>query len=452
MLSTIIANNYPEDEGKSLYKSAPWIFDLIDDLYTQMNPIISSKESAMYYCTYGCDGFDYSCHEQSDYDSFSSLQSSGVKFYSSLVPYKKLGCSPTYCGNLSSCTNKIVDHYECGGHSYTSYCVDMNTCNNRKIKAITLSGIEYECGGHKTIEYCNSIDSCTNKTPIYICGGHAHCNGHSITSCYGHKDVDIYVSILSKEDIYSAARNGNVLTYYDYATGAYATKTIQYTVKNDMVTAFRESGGWTSSDNIEICEKLYNQDWYSIYGFDIYGGVGYEAGEVLSEEDIAAMLEKIVADYPDLSADRITFVSTALQYVGKIPYYWGGKASAPGWDENYFGTVVTPPDGRPDQILKGLDCSGFVHWIYWTCFNEKPSGYGTSNLVSSLGGTNISYNQLTPGDVALVRSPGSSGNHIGIYVGKNEDGKDIWVHCNDAANNVSCNNYSQWRYYYNIVD
>lgn len=54
----------------------------------------------------------------------------------------------------------------------------------------------------------------------------------------------------------------------------------------------------------------------------------------------------------DLSENRKKVVKYALESVGKIPYYWGGKAAYAGYDKNGFGTVVSPD--YKGRVLRGL--------------------------------------------------------------------------------------------------
>lgn len=100
--------------------------------------------------------------------------------------------------------------------------------------------------------------------------------------------------------------------------------------------------------------------------------------------------------------------------------------------------------------MLGLDCSGFVGWCYWNVFNKQP-GCSTANFTTSLGLPQTSFMNLQPGDIGLSNVPGSSSNHIGIFVGFDENGKALWVHCNGSTANVAVNNYNGFRYYYKLI-
>lgn len=46
--------------------------------------------------------------------------------------------------------------------------------------------------------------------------------------------------------------------------------------------------------------------------------------------------------------------------------------------------------------------------------------------------------------------PGTASNHVGIFVGYNEQGQALWCHENSSAGNVSVNNTTCFRYYYRL--
>lgn len=90
----------------------------------------------------------------------------------------------------------------------------------------------------------------------------------------------------------------------------------------------------------------------------------------------------------------VDIANYACQFVGKLPYVWGGTS-----------------------LTKGADCSGFVQavfkqfGIYLPRTAKEQSGCGYA----------VSYEEAQPGDLIYYRSGSSaSGSHIGIYIG---DGK-----------------------------
>ena len=116
---------------------------------------------------------------------------------------------------------------------------------------------------------CALVSACDNKKTIYKCGGHHYCDGHTLKCCHGHRDAEIYITMLTKEDIFSAAQNGNLITYYDCATNTTKSKPLEFgtTIYNEWTQKFFNANGWSSPDSIESCNDIYKQDWYSLYGF-----------------------------------------------------------------------------------------------------------------------------------------------------------------------------------------
>ena len=248
-----------------------------------------------------------------------------------------------------------------------------------------------------------------------------YCPGHEALSCsYGYRDINIYVTVLTKEDVYRAAANGNVLTYRvpkDYACSEWEEVSVQLSIPAELsgVTGqFTRDGGWANPKHREWCDRLYGGDWYSLYGVDTYSeGISLPTGEgALTQEQIDEMIARI----GDVSEAREQIISFALDYVGRIPYYWGGKASVPGFEGNHFGSIVEKDYKGRDR--KGLDCSGFVGWVYWSVIGVKPSpSMSTSDIVPSLHLQRISFTDLKPGDIGMEDLPGASSNHIGYFVG-----------------------------------
>ena len=167
--------------------------------------------------------------------------------------------------------------------------------------------------------------------------------------------------------------------------------------------------------------------------------------------------------YLNIPESRKLAVLTALSKEGKLVYTWGGKPLNKG---DYEG-------------LKGLDCSGFVEWCYWT---------GTGNYREELNSTlmitrtqkEINYDELLPGDIGTITTDGtyyltqdgakfyskeeaiayqngdSSGiktktNHVGMYIGKDENGQDLWIHCKgNPENTVVIDNGYLFKHYYQL--
>jgi hypothetical protein len=147
-------------------------------------------------------------------------------------------------------------------------------------------------------------------------------------------------------------------------------------------------------------------------------------------------------------SDRRAVVAAALPLVGKVPYFWGGK-SAPGWNEAW-GTlkrVTAPGNSKTGQYIPyGLDCSGFTNWVFRTALGEGAMP-GLGATAQWYGSSAIAASELLPGDLAFLMEPSELTNHVGIYVGKDGNGKNRYVHCSYSGGGVVLNGYGGFVYF-----
>lgn len=146
--------------------------------------------------------------------------------------------------------------------------------------------------------------------------------------------------------------------------------------------------------------------------------VNFMYQEVLEPEQTEALEIALSAE----DANRRALVSTAASLLGRVPYQWGGKASGPGYDESWW-TI------DENGAQKGLDCSGFVSWVYQT------AGYGGYAALCSTGeilknAQTITEEELLPGDIGVLNN-GTSVNHTGIYLGNG-----YFIHCSSGKGTV----------------
>ena len=153
----------------------------------------------------------------------------------------------------------------------------------------------------------------------------------------------------------------------------------------------------------------------------------------ISQEDAIALLENLP---DDLDPARKTVVETAVQLVGRVSYFWGGKSLTLGWDDRWgVPTEVTASGSGSTGTVRpfGLDCSGFVDWSFYNATNGSYyPGRGGGAATQHSYCTNISWSDAQPGD--LVFYPDDS--HVGIVGGKDADGNLLIVHCSGGANGV----------------
>ncbi len=145
-----------------------------------------------------------------------------------------------------------------------------------------------------------------------------------------------------------------------------------------------------------------------------------------------ANVQAIVNSLPDtLPEKRKDVVRNAASLVGKVNYFWGGKSSAIGWD-SAWGTMrkVTSAGSPSSGSIRafGLDCSGFVTWV----FNNSGMGYSVGHGTMGQKAVSTVVSSVQAGDLAFL--PDYS--HVGIVVGKDTGGNILVIHCSSGANNV----------------
>ena len=153
----------------------------------------------------------------------------------------------------------------------------------------------------------------------------------------------------------------------------------------------------------------------------------------ISQEDAIGLLENLP---DDLDPERKNVVETAVQLVGRVSYFWGGKSLTLGWDDRWgVPTKVTAAGSGSTGTVRpfGLDCSGFVDWTFYNATDGSYyPGRGGGAATQHSYCTNISWSDAQPGD--LVFYPDDS--HVGIVGGKDADGNLLIVHCSGGANGV----------------
>ena len=151
----------------------------------------------------------------------------------------------------------------------------------------------------------------------------------------------------------------------------------------------------------------------------------------ITQEDALKLLENLPEG---LNPDRKAVIEKALTLVGKVNYFWGGKSNAIGWDSRW-GTMqkVTAPGSQTTGTYRpyGLDCSGFVDWVFNNALGYKP-GHGGGAASQHDYCTPVSWADAQPGDLVFY----GDDSHVGIVGGRDEDGNLLIIHCSSGSNNV----------------
>lgn len=250
-----------------------------------------------------------------------------------------------------------------------------------------------------------------------------------LSICPGHVDVVVTITITGlneQKNLFSLAA------------------AIQETEEEKTDSANNENGGWTgwTEERQAAARRLASLDWEAKYGLK---SEEMSFGKTLTKQELEAHMALLPED---ISPERRKLIAFALDSVGKIPYHFGGKASRPGYAGNQFFSV-TEPD-QMGRTLKGLDCSGWINWVYWSALGTPVTSGGTSSLASS--GTEIPKEELKPGDIAVV--PGDEA-HVVMFLGWDPaTGKMICIHESAGrANNVTVSLSDRaWTHYRRILE
>ena len=363
--------------------------DLIADLYEMLSDRITYEESEIYFCMYGCEYYDYACNEWDHYRQFNEYISNGAHKYENLEPYNSRGC----------------EFDEEGYRSYYEECEDWYYDIKPRVE-------DYEYFDYGEMEWV--FDEDAYEDAINDWGDIEwepdpddwyYCHWHYVPICFGHKDIDIYIPLY---DIDYAIENR--MYPANWESKSYA----------DQIRRFMESGGWDNEEYVEWAHSYYDGDWYGIYGIDVEKGCGFSKGRPLTDEEIESIIERIGS----ISQARMEIIEFALNAVGKVGYQWGGKAVGSGMGAK-FGSSTPDEKGRKN----GLDCSGFVQWVYRSAIGVSVPG----STAGYAGYSRISHSSLKIGDIGFYEVPGSEENHMGIYLGVDESGNETWVHCSGSS-------------------
>lgn len=134
----------------------------------------------------------------------------------------------------------------------------------------------------------------------------------------------------------------------------------------------------------------------------------------VDNKEAVEQFKRLIKNWPkNLSQGRKDVIAKGASLIGYTKYAHDGIGSRTG-------------DDRP----AAEDCSSFVAWAFQKCgYTDVPYGSTTGTFVTSSNFVKVSYDKLRPGDVGLKNYIATGDdNHVGIYVGKDENGQDMWLH------------------------
>ena len=161
-------------------------------------------------------------------------------------------------------------------------------------------------------------------------------------------------------------------------------------------------------------------------------------GLLPKEVEMHNLAEEIEGFNEEISSRKEILV-IANSLCGQVPYLWGGKAKHPYYDTSWW-------TFNKDNKQNGLDCSGFVEWVYMTAGYSDwlyRQMHSTGAMLSSTM-YEIPKEDLRIGDIGVKK--GKKYNHTGIYAGK-INGEDMWIHCSSSAGTVAITPFDFQKYY-----
>ena len=194
---------------------------------------------------------------------------------------------------------------------------------------------------------------------------------------------------------FSISSSGNLVSTYSY-------EMLSDRFGPDFAAQFQEY----MDDPIKLQQLLYRNDSLNIYS-------GSSTGGELSAEDFQYIYDFIYNNSGD-SEDRgvksaMALVVAAAITGSKLPYTFGGGHNG---------------ESDVQDILNGVDCSGFASWVVNQSVGGGLNPIGANAFQDYCD--EISFEQAEPGDV-MIYHEGQSDVHAVVYLGtyQNEAGEDI---------------------------
>lgn len=202
---------------------------------------------------------------------------------------------------------------------------------------------------------------------------------------------------------------------YNYGSGyvAWASSRGGYTKENaqEFSVMMAEKMGWS-----RYGDPLYVDHVFQYLTFTQAGGGDYD-GPIPTDgicEEALGQLAMLQKGWPAMDERRGLVIARGATRIGKTTYSMYGEDTRSGVDNP-----------------RTLDCSSFVAWSFQKAgFSDVPYTSTTGTFVSSPNFVPISASELRPGDIGLKNTiPAGEDNHVGLYVGRDENGTQMWLHC-----------------------
>ncbi|MBP3544282.1 MAG: C40 family peptidase [Lachnospiraceae bacterium] len=191
--------------------------------------------------------------------------------------------------------------------------------------------------------------------------------------------------------------------------------------KNELARSLYNTVVYSMSNDEAVDVEGLNEAWKGLLNMN-------SSYDSMSAEELAEAKES----FPVINMTRAEFAELVRSYCepsGQIPYLFGGKSTTAGWNST---------------VANGLDCTGFVDWIYRTA--------GTPVLQSGAGEMwystySILESDLEVGDLVWKTHPYETDiTHVGIFLGYDESGNPLFGHCAGGSGTI-VNSYEDFKFY-----
>lgn len=255
-------------------------------------------------------------------------------------------------------------------------------------------------------------------------------------------NIDQKIAIEKDEQIitwrFIDANIGPIITHTRPDGTTYTSCTITLTYKVDLKSLdyiatklYRLNRGRENVGETDINFCTYQTERAMQMGKNIMELIGiHEVGgatgvSMMTPEEIANILNSMNLTVTNDTRRRI--IASAVTLIGKTTYNLGSKAS--------------PSVDYPIE----LDCSGFVTWAYGRAGIEFVHGSANQYYNSK----RITASELKPGDLGLLTEPNNIAtgdyNHVGIYIGTDNAGNRVFIHCSGGHNGVYMEAYPNFK-------
>ncbi|MFA6368840.1 MAG: NlpC/P60 family protein [Candidatus Shapirobacteria bacterium] len=140
----------------------------------------------------------------------------------------------------------------------------------------------------------------------------------------------------------------------------------------------------------------------------------------------------IIVPSTPINFTRQDLLNVAFSLRKKVTYFWGGEwnhyGNNPDWGVVRKYVYCSDPSKHftcGTYVLDGLDCSGYVLWIYYQLTGKAISAHYSGAMYQKAANkewTFVAEENLKPGDIAYRTG------HVAIFIGRTSEGDKLFIH------------------------